>query len=530
MPSVHSTAALILALAVAASAQPVGDDAGQVGLTIYSTADPSGFDPQHFLSMQRLGHNPQYASEVPGFGVVRDTRLLKLEQGANRVRFTDVAQFIDPTTVNLVDLSVPPDAPADAQDQLGIRILEQEFQFDLVSPSKLLDKYIDQMVTVNVPLGDGRVESVQGTLLANNQGRLVLKTDAGLRILSDTGDVRLGPLPEGLITRPTLQWRLLAPKAGDRRVRTSYQTDGLTWRADYNLVVNSDDTRADVSAWVTTLNLSGARYQDARLKLIAGDVQRIQPPRPRMEYMARGMAMAVDQAAGFEEKPFFEYHMYTLPRLVTIENNSTQQIALFPTIQQVAVEKVLVYYGLPEAAKWFFPDPRTDRDLGSQSNKKVDVYIRLENKEENRMGIPLPRGKVRVYKLDAAPAAEGRAIAGDGALEFVGEDLIDHTARNETVLVKLGQAFDVTGERVQTDFKVDTRAHWMEETIRITVSNAKDKPQKVIIRENLYRWVNWQITKASDDYRKIDSRTVHMEVVVPADGKKTVEYTVKYTW
>jgi len=231
------------------------------------------------------------------------------------------------------------------------------------------------------------------------------------------------------------------------------------------------------------------------------------------------MAMKAD-AAGFQEKSFFEYHLYTLPRRTNITQNGTQQITLFPTAQGVGVEKILVYYGLPDAAHWIFPQPMQDRNLGNQSNKKVDVYIRLANTEKNGMGMPLPRGKVRVYKQDND----------DGTLEFVGEDLIDHTPKNQNVLVKLGQSFDVTGERTQTDFTINANGHVITETIRIKVSSAKKEPAKVVVKENLYRWTNWEITKQSDEFKKIDARTIHFEITVPPEGDKTVEYTVKYTW
>jgi hypothetical protein len=201
--------------------------------------------------------------------------------------------------------------------------------------------------------------------------------------------------------------------------------------------------------------------------------------------------------------------------------NFTQQLTLFPTARGVATEKVLVYYGLPEAAHWgFVPSPRTDRDIRSHANPKVDVYVRFKNAKDNQMGMPLPKGKVRVYKQDDA----------DGTLEFVGEDLIDHTPRDETVLVKIGQAFDVVGDRVPWEFKIDERAQWMTDTYKITLKNHKDAPVHVIVKENLFRWTNWEIVEKSDDYKKVDARTVHFEVDVPANGEKTVTYTVRYTW
>jgi hypothetical protein len=494
----------------AAGAQPAARPG--VGLTVYSSADPAGFDPQRFVAQQRAGAPGIGAEQVPGFAVVRDVRELDLVRGTNTVRFTDVAQHIDPTSVSLTDLS--------AGTAESVRVLEQSFQFDLVSPARLLERYLDQPVTVNLGLGNGQVERVSGTLLSSTREQLVIRTDTGLRLLPAGGDVQLGDLPRGLNTRPTLQWLLAVPQDGRRLLRTTYQTDGLSWRADYNLVLSPDETRADLGAWVTLLNLSGAGYRDANLKLVAGDVQRVQPPRPEPRQLARATVELAVEGGAISERPFYEYHLYTLSRPTTVEANSTQQLALFPTVQGVAVEKSLVYYGLPEARFWVFPDPRVDRELGLGSQEKVDVYLRLDNSQQNRLGIPMPRGKVRVFKVDEA----------DGSLEFVGEDLIDHKAKNEQVLIKTGQSFDVTGDRVQTDFAADSHARWIQESVRVTLRNAKDRPQKVVVRENLYRWSNWVITRKSDEYTKVDSRTVHFEVEVPADGSRSVDYTVRYSW
>jgi hypothetical protein len=487
-------------------------------VTIYSSADPAGFDPQQFIAQQRQGYNPQFAWQVPGFGVVKEVRAIALKPGLNEVRFTDVAQFIDPTTVSFADLTDPG----------GTAVLEQNFEFDLISPDKLYEKYIDRDVTL-VSTRDGHAAESTGRVLAVNGGMFIIQTagpsGGGIEFITQgSGQIKLPPLPlDGLVTKPTLVWKLSAQQPGRHQIRTAYQTSGMTWRADYNVVLNASDTKADVGAWVTLMNLSGAGYRDARLKLIAGDVQKVQPGRDL--YRARmEMADAVAGAAapGFEEKTFFEYHLYTLPRRTDILASATQQLTLFPTASNVAVEKVLVYYGLPEGQHWLFPAPQTDRNLGNQSNPKVDVYVRFRNEKENNLGVPLPKGKVRVYKQDDA----------DGTLEFIGEDLIDHTPRDEEVLVKLGQAFDVVGERTQTNFTIDMPRRTITESYRIQIRNHKDAPGavKVIIKENLFRWSNWQITDHSHEFEKVDSRTIHFTVEAPNDGEATVTYTVKYTW
>ncbi len=477
-----------------------------VSVTVYSSADPASFDPQKFIAQQRNGYNPNYVWQVPGFGVVKEVRSIDFEQGRQELRLSDVARFIDPTTVSFRDLQKP-DATT---------VLEQQFRFDLVNASKILEQMIGREITVN---------GITGKLLSATQGRIVLQTKDGVQITGyhDEANLTLPELPKGVITKPTLVWMLHSDQAGKRPVRTTYQTDGITWRSDYNLVLNKDETAADIGAWVTLMNLSGATYDNAKLKLIAGDVRRVQPQQQRYNgYQYAQMAMREKaDVAGFEEKAFFEYHLYTLPRRTTIRQNSTQQITLFPTARDVGVEKVFVYYGLPEAARWSFTsEPRTDRDLGNQSNKKVDVYLRFKNSKENNLGIPLPAGKVRVYKEDPD----------DQSLEFVGEDLIDHTPKDEKVLIKVGQAFDIVGERTRTNFTIDVNKHVMTESFRIELRNHKPEAVNVIIKENLYRWVTWEITEHSDDFEKVDARTIHFPVKVPADGKKTVTYTVKYTW
>ncbi|MCG8407483.1 MAG: hypothetical protein MI923_19970 [Phycisphaerales bacterium] len=507
--SVSATVLSMSAMAtVGASASDQADEGPSV--TVYSSADPRGFDPQQFIAQQRQGYNPTSAQQAPGFGVVKEVRQIKLEAGINELPFTDVAQFIDPTTVSFTDLTDPE----------GTTVLEQNFQFDLVSPEKILEKYLDRSIRVIVPSGDS-TEVVSGRLLSASLGKLVLQTDQGLRVINGHGySIELGELPESLMTKPTLVWKVQAKNAGEHRIRTTYQTNGITWRSDYNLVLNQADTMADLGAWVTLMNLSGAGYENARLKLVAGDVQRVQPRTPA--FPRRGvMAMEADVSVGFEEKAFFEYHLYTLPRRTDILANTTQQITLFPTARDVKVQKTLVYYGLPQARYWNFrSSPQQDRNLGNRSNPKVDVYVQFKNEKSNNLGMPLPSGKVRVYKQDDA----------DGTLEFVGEDLIDHTAKDEKILIKLGQAFDVVGERTQVSFNLDTNRKTITESFRIQVRNHKEQPQKVIIKETLFRWATWKITKSSDEYEKIDARNIHFDVMVPANGEKTVTYTVRYTW
>lgn len=491
-----------------------------ISLTIYSAASPGDFDPQDAIL------NQEYldVTDVPGFGVVRDSRPLKFNAGLTRVTFTDVARYIDPSSVSLVDLSVGQEAP----DTDRIRVIHQKYAFDLLSSKKLLHKYIDKEISLNFVLENGQFQTVTGKLLSNDGGDIIMETADGIRILSWANDIKVGKLPGGLITKPTLQWDVKAPAEGQRQVQTSYQTSGMTWRADYSLMLHENESKADLGAWVTVLNVSGASYPNAQLKLIAGDIQRIKGDDDNSR--SYGLFGDGESSYTFKEKPFFEYHLYTLPGRVDIDQNATQQLQLFPTVRDIKVNKKLVYSGLTEIYLRGWRDsndePIADRNLGNKANKKVDVYFELENIEANNLGIPLPQGKVRAYMMDMPD----HPTQARGSQEFIGEDLIDHTAKNQTVSVKFGQSFDVSGNRTQTNYTIDAEAKILTETIKITLKNAKEIPQQVLIRENLFRWANWEITQKSEAYEKSDAQYIQFPVAVPAGGEKEVTYTVRYSW
>lgn len=476
-----------------------------ISLTVYSSADPAGFDPQRFISQQRSGSNPSAAWSVPGFGLVRETRTVPIEKGLSELRFTNVAAFIDPTTVGFRDM-----------EGKGTKVLEQNFEFDLVSASKLLEKYIDRKVKVT--FGD---KSHEGTLLASSAGSIVLAREGGGIEILDTDGAAISTeedLPQGLITRPTLVWKVLSPIGGDRRIQTTYETAGLTWRADYNLILNEDSTKADLTAWVSLMNLSGMAYDDASLKLIAGDVQRVRPA-PKMmraEMMGssgRGMAME----DGFSEESFFEYHLYTLPRKTDVKSNGTQQITLFPQVSGFPIEKELVY----SPSRFFgYGDPRVQPGFSNAGSDDIKVFVTFQNGRESGLGMPLPAGKVRSYMKNP----------NDGALEFIGEDMIDHTPRNEEIRLKLGNSFDVVGERVRTDFQSKKAQNTMTESFRIELRNQKDVAQKVIVRETMARAKGWKITESNLEGTKKSSHMMEWVVEVPAEGTRKIEYTVRYDW
>ncbi|RME41621.1 MAG: DUF4139 domain-containing protein [Planctomycetota bacterium] len=498
-----------------AAARAVEDDQRSTALTIYSKATPGAVPPELYRPV--AGQSPprgDLSGRIPGYAIVKQERGVSLKGGRSTIRFTDVAAYIDPTTVSFTSLTDPE----------STHVLEQSFEFDLVSTQKLLQRYIDREITVEQVRGE-RIEAVRGTLLSADNGLVLRTKDGGIRVLYRYANILFPELPGGLITRPTLVWDVTTNRPGLHRTRVTYETKGMTWWADYNVVFtpHEDANRGtlDIGAWVSILNQSGATYRDAKLKLIAGDVHRAPTPAKAIAgfRQARARAMVAEADAGFEEKAFFEYHLYTLGRPTTLPDHSTKQIELFPTARDVQCEKVLVYYGVP-ARFYYYGGPMTDRNLGIPTNKKVDIYLRFKNEKAIGMGMPLPSGRIRVFQKDTA----------DDSLEFIGEDTIDHTPKDEEVLVKMGSAFDVVGERKQIDFAVDYDRHWMKETIEIKLRNHKDKPVRVLVKETLYRWVNWEIVEHTHDFKKIDARTIHFPVRVDKDGEVTIRYTVRYTW
>ncbi len=486
-------------------------------ITIYSSAQPGAIDPALYRPV-RTGqyYNPYQQQQIPGYAVVREDRKVNIAHGRGELRITDVAALIDPTTVSFRSLT----------DPVNTRVIDQNFQFDLVSNEKLMQRYIDKPISVIVPRGN-TTETIDGTLLSSQGGGFILRNDktGELTTISSNYGVTLPKLPYGLITRPTLVWNTTSNTGGEQTARISYQTEGITWWADYNLVFtegeNANKGVLDVGAWVSILNQSGATYDDTRLKLVAGQVQRA--PRPHegrnLGFARSEMAMDAAAAPSFAEKSFFEYHMYTLSEPTTIPENSTKQLELFPTARGVPCDKVLVYIGQDYTGYWY-GDPMTNQDYGIPTKKDVDVYLRFKNDEKSGLGIPLPSGRVRVSKQDEA----------DGGLEFIGEDVIKHTPRNEEILIRLGQSFDVVGERRQADFNFDSNRKRMDETVEVEVRNRKKEPVQVIIQERMFRWTNWQFVGQAPEHKKLDSSTVQFPVTIEPDGKAVVRYTVRYTW
>jgi len=477
-------------------------------ITIYSSLQPGAVSPELYRPV--AGRN-QYG-QVPGYAMVRHDRSYPLKKGLHPLRITDVAALIDPTTVTFASLTDP-----------KTTVLEQSFQFDLVSQAKLLERYLGEVVTVEQPYGDG-VNLVEGTLLGVGDGLTLQLQDGSVQALRQYGNVRFPDLPGGLITRPTLEWQLNSPRSGTQETRITYETKGMTWWADYNILYdesnsgNNGDCRIDLSSWVSIINQSGAGFDNARLKLIAGDVNRAPYPASAPRQAMRASMVLEDSVAGFEEQAFFEYHLYTLQRRTDLPNNSTKQIQLFDTARGIECKKELVFS--PSLAWNNYGGRQLDQNYGLGAQQDVRVNLRFRNLEDQGLGVPLPAGRIRVNQLDPT----------DGSLEFIGEDTIDHTPRNEEVMIHMGNAFDVVGERTQTDFRVDTRSRQLWETFEIRLRNQKDEEVTVTVLENLYRMANWTIEGASTDFDKVNSNRIRFDVEVPPGGEVVVTYTAHYDW
>lgn len=478
--------------------------ADDTALTIYSSQLPGAISPDFYRPVPGGASPPAVA--VPGYAVVRQDRDVTLTAGRSTLRFTEVAALIDPTTVTF---SVPA--------QPSVRVLEQNFQFDLVSSSKLLLRYLDRPVTVERDVG-GQLSSVSGTLLSAADGLVLRSADGGIHSLQNFSAVRFPELPGGLITQPTLLWDLNSGVSGPQRARVTYQTGGVTWWADYNALFtegrDSANGTLDLSAWVSIINQSGASFADARLKLIAGDVNRAQPPAKTRELV---MMAARDSEGGFEQKAFDEFHMYTLGRRTSIPNNSTKQLELFDKASRIPAARRLVYQGLSPPQ---FGAPYTERNPGFAANTKVDTWLEFRNNTISGLGIPLPAGRVRVSRLDSA----------DSSVEFIGEDVIGHTPKDELVSLRLGSAFDVVGERRQVDFTLDTQARWAEEEIEVRLRNHRAQPATVVVREPLYRWSGWNVLRSSQPFVKDSAQLIHFDVTVPRDAETVLRYRVRYNW
>ena len=431
-------------------------------------------------------------------GLVRETRRLTLPDGRIALRFSDVTAQIRPETVHLASLTAPS----------SLRILEQNYQYDLLNPAKLLDKFVGKQITLVLRHYQNNTESfepVQATLLSNNGGQVWRINGQIVINPSNISEMRFPDLPKNLVATPTLVWDLENHETGSQTIEASYLTGGMNWRADYVLLVNADDTKGDLQGWVTLTNASGASFEDARLQLVAGDVNRVAENRQAIVKAYSGVAGAVDQAQ-FQEQGFFEYHMYTLQRPATIRDNETKQVSLLEA-SGFDVKKEFVLNG----QRYYYTGYNNP---GAAIKEKVGVYMQFRNSQQNKLGMPLPAGTIRLYKKDDK-----------GNQQFIGEDKIDHTPKDEDVRVKVGDAFDIVAERKQTDYRVVVTGHMYEYAYEIKIRNHKDGPVTVVVNEPIGG--DWEMVSSTFKAEKTAAFAAQFQVPVAKDGEATLAYRVR---
>jgi hypothetical protein len=435
--------------------------------------------------------------------LVKESRRFDLQKGVNQVNVTDVPSAILPETVYFRSLT-DPDAV----------VLEQNYEYDIVGSQKLLEKYID--LPISVVTQDGT--TYEGTLLSGSNDVILQDEEGGVQIIrfDQIRQYSFPALPDGLITKPTLVWMVDATQAGEHDTEIAYLTNGLNWQADYVLMLADDSKSMDLNGWVTLDNRSGATYKDARLKLVAGDINRVPAGKGGgFELAMEDAVMARAAAPQVEQREFFEYHLYEITRPVTIKDNQTKQVE-FVTATDVPAEKIFVYNG---SIPYYPRGPIFDPGFGNTGNTKVNVQLMFNTGEEG-VDAQLPRGTVRMYQADV-----------DGSPLLIGEDFIDHTPKGEDVTLTIGDAFDLVGERKQTGFKrIGEKV--IEETYEIELRNQKESGSvEIRVVEHLSRGTDWEITSASPEgFEKTDSNTIEWLVPVPAKGKATVTYTVRYSF
>ena len=449
------------------------------------------------------------------FAVVRDTVPLELKAGANAVRYADATAQVEPDSVILRD-------PAGKH---SLQILEQNYRNDPVSQELLLSLFEGKSIdfekvwlkdnSQTTALISGKIIR-SGYVPGGGTTQPIIEVDGKLQF-SLPGQPLFPSLGDDTILKPAFNWLLQSDTPGTFNAEVGYVTGGFDWSASYNLVSPEKGDLVDLTGWITMNNNSGKTFENAKIKLMAGDVNKIQPQplRQRMIYAMAAGAMEKD-ASAVTEKAFDEFHLYSVARATTLHDHETKQVE-FVHAEKMYAPTIYVYDG---AEGYRFYGLNYDQNYGTDGNKKITVMREFKNAETNQLGIALPAGKLRFYRRDD-----------DGQLQFVGENQIDHTPRNETIRVTTGNAFDLVGERKQTNFHVDTGDKWIDESFEIKLRNRK-KTDAVEIRvvEHLYRWSNWNLTAKSDDFTKKDAQTIEFRIPVKPDEEKTVTYTVHYSW
>ncbi len=475
------------------------------------------------------------------FAVVRQPVALDLRQGTSQVSVTDITMHLEPDSVIL----------RDPTGRRSLQILEQNYRADPISQGLLLSLYEGKEVDFLIRGMQGQPDQiVRGRIIRSGyvahqagmqrygqryaatqaayaysptgMSQPIIEVDKKLRF-SLPGEPLFPSLADDTVLKPTLAWTLQSDKAGKLDAELSYVTGGMSWEADYSMLSPADADTVDVIGWVTMDNQTGKTFENARIKLMAGDVSKIQPDNQGMYLRTSGYSAAEASGPAVSEKAFEEYHLYTLARPTTLHDRETKQVE-FLRAEGAQAERLYIYDGAKIDRNRYrssSPDSlRNDREYGAQSHPKIWVMKELKNSRENHLGIPLPKGRVRFYRKDD-----------DGQLEFTGENIIDHTPKDEVIRVYTGDAFDLVGERRRTDYRIDMNAHWLDESFEIKLRNHKEKDAvEVRVVERLYRGINWEIVEKSDTFLKTESQTMEFRVQAPAGGEKVVTYKVHYTW
>jgi hypothetical protein len=463
------------------------------------------------------------------FVVVRDHLSLDLTNGVNKAVYAGITSHLEPDSVILRD----PNGRA-------LQILEQSYRNDPITQELLLSFYEGKTIDFLVQRGD-KQETIKGKIVRSGYipstayaggyqqpgyGQPIIEVDGVLRF-GLPGLPLFPALTQDAILKPTLSWLIETNQPGKFDAEISYVSGGMNWQADYNLVVsdgakNNGTNLLDVVGWITMRNQSGTTFENARIKLLAGDVSKLQAyPASQRAYAGEAKAVMNDAMQPVvREKSFDEFHLYTLARPATLRDNETKQVE-FVRATGIQSQRLYVYDGAQIGMYGYYsPDQIIqDQSYGTVSNPKIWVMQEFKNSDTNHLGIALPKGRLRFYRRDT-----------DGHLEFIGENTIDHTPKDETVRVYTGNSFDLKGERKRTNYRVDSNQHWMDESFEIRVRNHKKEAVNVRVVEHLYRCANWKVMESSHQYRKMDAQTIEFPVTVAPNGEQVVTYTVHYSW
>lgn len=473
------------------------------------------------------------------FAVVRQTVPLDLKAGVNHVTYSNITAHVEPDSVVLRD-------PRGGR----LQILEQNYRNDPISEGLLLNLFEGKTLEFDTGGRDGQGKPItitgrvirsgyvphyeayqrygqqyyqaQMAMVQGGAGQPIIEVDGRL-LFNLPGRPIFPSLGTDTILNPTFDWQVQSSETGHRDAELSYITGGMSWHADYNIVAPENGDVADVVGWVTLDNQSGKSFPESRIKLMAGDVSKIQESNGGRSYnqLVTLEAAASPDGRVVTEKAFDEYHLYTLERPTTLRDREVKQVELLRA-SNVHANRIYVYDGIKISQQyrgWNMESIRERPEYGTESNPKVWVMLEFKNSKDNGLGIPLPAGAARLYRRDH-----------DGQMEFTGEDRLDHTPADETVRFYTGNAFDVVGERRRTWYKTNSQERWIDESFEIKLRNHKKTPVEVRVVEHLYRWSNWNISQKSDDFKKNDAQTIEFRVQAPPDQEKTITYTVHYTW